>query len=303
MGGAGGDNHSSSNGVDFTQNVGSPAWGSSDITSLVAFGGSFYGMPYTSNGYISADGLTWPTSFTPPFDGNHLVRGSDSWLMTKAAATPRYYMTSDLITWGSDTFINGISGSLLDAFGGPLGTWAVVSGPASIALGSAFAYSSDDGGLFNASADVPYDRAHYCVRLFNGQWIVGGQRNSTGFQELYTLDLTGSTWATTFSGSQSGSYFRKLTDNGTTIVAVGGVGPASATDCCIAYSANGNSWTAATSPVQGWILDVTWSPTLGLFIAVGNGLGGPFIITSPTGATWTSQTVPTSNALNAVAAV
>lgn len=50
---------------------------------------------------------------------------------------------------------------------------------------------------------------------------------------------------------------------------------------------SGETWTLHS--VTGWFLDAEWSPSLALFVAVGN---GPVIKTSPDGVAWTDRTAP-----------
>lgn len=64
----------------------------------------------------------------------------------------------------------------------------------------------------------------------------------------------------------------------------------------VVRSANGvSSWTnnATAMPVAGQWLDVAWSPTLSLFVAIANNIANP-VVTSPDGLTWTQQTAPTA---------
>ncbi|MBK7363012.1 MAG: hypothetical protein IPJ01_12010 [Micavibrio sp.] len=61
-----------------------------------------------------------------------------------------------------------------------------------------------------------------------------------------------------------------------------------------------STWTARVSsfPVGGFIQNVTWSPKLALFVAVGNATGGVTpgrIATSPDGITWTQRVSPFNN--------
>jgi len=59
-------------------------------------------------------------------------------------------------------------------------------------------------------------------------------------------------------------------------------------------SADGITWTAQTTPLGAW-QSVCWSPSLGLFCAVGNDIFHNMAMTSPDGATWTSRSTPTTS--------
>lgn len=59
----------------------------------------------------------------------------------------------------------------------------------------------------------------------------------------------------------------------------------------IMTSPDGIAWTAQTGPAGLVSQDITWSPGLGLFVAVGTGGATNRIMTSPDGITWTLQTL------------
>ncbi len=60
-------------------------------------------------------------------------------------------------------------------------------------------------------------------------------------------------------------------------------------------SANGTTWTVRTSPSNVWN-SVAWSPSLGLFAAVGlSGVGTQEVMTSPDGITWTLHSTPSNS--------
>lgn len=87
-------------------------------------------------------------------------------------------------------------------------------------------------------------------------------------------------------------------------VAVGAGNGDGATGNFVMTSPDGFSWTAQTAPAPGTALrrygSVCWSPSLGLFVAVGNGTTNQ-IITSPNGIAWTAQTPASVFNLNCVA--
>jgi hypothetical protein len=58
-------------------------------------------------------------------------------------------------------------------------------------------------------------------------------------------------------------------------------------------SPDGVTWTGRSADASGW-LSVTWSPTLNLFVAVGNS-GANRVMTSPDGITWTLRTAAEAN--------
>lgn len=64
-------------------------------------------------------------------------------------------------------------------------------------------------------------------------------------------------------------------------------------DGYVLTSLDGTTWVKRPNPARGAgeeLRDVTWAPALSLWVAVGDGTGtGPTVITSPDGATWTSQ--------------
>ena len=57
-------------------------------------------------------------------------------------------------------------------------------------------------------------------------------------------------------------------------------------------SPDGINWTSRTSAVDNQWRDITWSPELGIFVAVAESGTGNRVMTSPDGINWASNEVP-----------
>lgn len=99
----------------------------------------------------------------------------------------------------------------------------------------------------------------------------------------------GHTWSVASAPSLYATDQRTVVgSNGTTIIALG-YSNDGARD--LIYTTNGTAWSNGTCQAGVW-RDVCWSPTLGLFVAVGEAGGTNSIMTSPDGTTWTARTPP-----------
>jgi hypothetical protein len=121
-----------------------------------------------------------------------------------------------------------------------------------------------------------------------------------GYKGSIWTSPNGTAWTRrTAAGSYVGSFygFRAVTYSPSLNLLVA-VGDATNGEC--QTSPDGTNWTKrnfSTTPAFDTVWDVAWSPTLGIFVAVGEGSSASRIQTSPDGINWTARSSATSNAI------
>ncbi len=223
-------------------------------------------------GRITNIGDSYNTSFMGTAGGmNGIAYGNGLFvaIVPTAAGTPTVWTSPDGIAWTVRRSAPAASWTAI-AFGNGKFIAAAVSG--------AF-MSSTDGITWAAYTATNLAFTPGAIMFANNVWVAVSS-NSTA--SAFSTD--GITWTTSVSQATTGLV--SLAYGNGVFVGVG-----NATSLNIMTSANGGgSWTTRTG-VGTALRGVAWSPTLGLFVAVGTN----FAISSPDGITWTSRT-PASTA-------
>jgi hypothetical protein len=281
----------SNDGITYTVSGTPPIFPGGGIVRGLAVSSTAYAVDDTGVARASSNGVQWPDVFSVPSVSavrRSLLLNGGKWMYTIPGPGPRYYSSSDLVSYTGPVTIAGV---FADGEIGPS-----VSGGLHVAtirrlLSAPDAQIATSPDLItwtaSAAAGVFYDMRQSI--LFKGLWVVCGMDGGTGNGIIASLppDLTG--WTLRHTRSIAGAYLDMATD-GNVVVAVG-----AATD--IAVSADGVAWSDIV--LAGTMQSVAYSVALGLFVAVGN---GGTVFTSPDGFAWTLRITPTADPLTIVTA-
>lgn len=195
-----------------------------------------------------------------------------------AESNLRLYSTSDGVTFVAPSVTDSTSGSYNNSARSAVyaNSKFIIGG--SDPAGAAGRYI--DGDSSGASFTLRDDSSG--VAGTHGLMWDGSRFLSVGGTKIAT-STTGLNNAWTDATINAGYNFYGLAFDGTTYVAVGQTG-------AVYTSTNRTTWTARTSGTTDLLHSVTYESSIGLFVAVGYGVG--VIITSPDGVTWTSRTNP-----------
>ena len=161
---------------------------------------------------------------------------------------------------------------------------------------------------FNTPGTIPGATSQptklYAVTYGNGTYVcVGLAPNTVTYAAAATYSTDGSTWSTVANmngATDNAGQMFAVTYGNSKFVAVGQIG----SNYSYATSTDGITWSTPgilySSGVFGVMNGVAWSPTLGLFVAVGqNGSNLSSYSTSPDGVTWSAPATFGGSALSA----
>ncbi len=256
--------------------------------------------------YRSNDGINWtslPSSATGLamdsynygplafFNGRYLLGSCLSALSGKLCRT-----TSDFVTY-ADTMVGGSPNPTFGFANVPQGGLFDVASNGSVIV--VCGQDDNNTGRINYSVDAitalacTYPLVNFgtmrgiCFSPILNRFVCGGNALAP------TKNIVTSPDGITFTEITAVSPFPLLTLNSVAWGTTPGNFCAVFDSNSVAYSSDGDNWTGIVGPFPGYdIKRITYSNTLGLFIAVAGGTGQ--IATSPTGAVWTGCAVPWS---------
>lgn len=232
-------------------------------------------------------------------DGGTIVTSDDGiqWLVRASGTTNNLYG----VAWSGTRFVAvGNTGTIRTSEDGV--TWTPRTSPQSSSLSAviwtgteflavssnSYGIASPDGLTWSQRSSATGNAFYALTPTSFSTGLVAVGTNGSGGPVIRTSTNAGGSWLNRSASAAGSNILYGVAANSTTAVAVGAGG-------IIVTSANGSTWSPATSGVGTVLYGVTWTGSA--FVAVG--VGG-VVLTSVDGASWAPQNSGVATGLNAV---